>query len=223
MDTNKRIFEELPVPKAVRTMALPTVAGQLIILIYNIADTFFIGRTNDPLMVAGASLILPVFNISLSIAGIAGVGGGALISRLLGEKRPEEARKTYSFSIYFSILAAALFSVCTFIFMDPLLAALGAQGETAVFLRIRVLATPLMFLSFFHVFLFNGFGEGKHALFLGVMRWVVFNIPMLYVLNALIGMNGIVWSQVTADTFTVILSLIVYRIYENKHFKEVYQ
>ena len=105
MDSNKRIFEELPVTKAVRTMAVPTVIGQLIILIYNIADTFFIGRTNDPSMVAGASLILPVFNISLSIAGIAGVGGGALISRLLGEKRPDEARIAYSFSIYFSILS----------------------------------------------------------------------------------------------------------------------
>lgn len=129
MNTNKRVFEELPVNKAVRTMAIPTVVGQLIILIYNIADTFFIGRTNDPATVAGASLILPVFNISLSIAGIAGVGGGALISRLLGEKRPDEARKAYSFSIYVSLLAAALFSAGVFVFMDPLLSALGAEGE----------------------------------------------------------------------------------------------
>ena len=58
----------MSVPAAVRTMAVPTVMAQLIVLIYNMADTFFIGRTNDPLMVAGASLILPVFNISLSLA-----------------------------------------------------------------------------------------------------------------------------------------------------------
>lgn len=70
---NRDLFENMPVAKAVRTMAIPTIIGQLIILIYNMADTFFIGRTNNPYMVAGASLILPVFNICLSIAAILGV------------------------------------------------------------------------------------------------------------------------------------------------------
>ena len=73
---NTDIFENMPVAKAVRTMAVPTVISQLIVLIYNIADTFFIGRTNNPYMVAGASLILPIFNITLSLSGLAGVGGG---------------------------------------------------------------------------------------------------------------------------------------------------
>ena len=86
------------------------------------------------------------------------------------------------------------------------------------FLRARVLATPLMFLSFFHVHLFNGFGQGGRALFLAVMRWLVFNIPMLFLLNALFGMYGIVWSQVTADILTVVLSLWVYRRYERRAF-----
>ena len=60
------------------------------------------------------------------------------------------------------------------------------------FLRIRCLATPL------------------RSLFLGIMRWAVFNIPMLFVLNHFIGMYGIVWSQVTADILTVALSAFVY-------------
>ena len=79
------------------------------------------------------------------------------------------------------------------------------------FLRIRVLATPLMFLSFFTVYLFQAFGKGRVSLFLGVTRWLVFNIPMLFLLNAMFGMFGIVWSQVTADTLTVLLSFYVYR------------
>ena len=80
----------------------------------------------------------------------------------------------------------------------------------AGFLRIRVLATPLMFLSFFTVYLFQAFGMGKISLFLGVMRWLVFNIPMLFILNSIFGMYGIVWSQVTADILTVALSFYVY-------------
>lgn len=67
---NKQLFEQMPVPKAVMTMAVPTIIAQLIILIYNMADTFFIGRTNDPMMVAGASLILPLFNVTIAVASL---------------------------------------------------------------------------------------------------------------------------------------------------------
>ena len=82
------------------------------------------------------------------------------------------------------------------------------------FLRIRSLATILMFLCFFHVYLFNSYGKGRYALFLGVMRWAVFNIPMLFLLNALFGMYGIVWSQFAADALTVLLSLWVHHRYQ---------
>lgn len=92
---SKEIFEELPILKAIRIMAVPTIFSQIIILIYNLADTFFVGRTNNPYMVAGASLVLPVFNICLSLAGLTGVGGGALISRLLGENKEDEAKKGF--------------------------------------------------------------------------------------------------------------------------------
>ena len=81
------------------------------------------------------------------------------------------------------------------------------------FLRIRVLATPLMFLSFFTVYLFQAFGKGQISLFLGVTRWLVFNIPMLFLLNGIFGMYGIVWSQATADILTVALSFFMYHRY----------
>lgn len=54
---NEQIFSEMPVPRAVATMAIPTIIGQLVVLVYNLADTFFIGRTGNPYIVAGASLI----------------------------------------------------------------------------------------------------------------------------------------------------------------------
>ena len=52
----REIFETWPIPKALTELALPMIFGQLIILVYNLADTFFIGRTNNPLMVAGGSV-----------------------------------------------------------------------------------------------------------------------------------------------------------------------
>ena len=84
------------------------------------------------------------------------------------------------------------------------------------FLRVRILATPFMFLSFFTVYLFQAFGEGRASLFLGVMRWLMLNIPMLFFLNALVGMYGIVWSQIIADVINVGISLLVYARYKQR-------
>lgn len=448
---NREIFETMPVSQAVRTMALPTIISQLIVLIYNMADTFYLGRTNNPFMVAGVSLILPVFNICLSLAGLSGVGGGALISRLLGSGESEEASRVSAFSMYLALGTTAVFSIGMLLFMDPMLKLLGASGNTLAyarqysfcvivlgglptvlsnvmanllrsvgesnkagfgiamggilniildplfmfvlfpagyevlgvgvatllsnccacaffiitilrlgdatvlqfrlpdgpprvesirsvftvgvpssvatllfdidyividklmsaygdialaavgivlkverlplnvglgichgmmplvaynyssgnrkrmfsiirfsllsglivgvlsvamyeafagnimqifiadpetvrlgtgFLRIRSLATPLMFMSFFTVFTFQGFGRGERALFLGVMRWAGFNIPMLFILNHFMGMYGIVWAQVTADILTVALSAYVYFSFKKKLVKE---
>ena len=94
-ESRKRIFEELPVPQALKVMVVPTIISQIIVLIYNMADTFYVGRTNDPYMVAGVSLILPVFNILICLAGLAGTGGGTLISRLLGEGKETEGILRY--------------------------------------------------------------------------------------------------------------------------------
>ena len=439
--TQEEMFRSLPIPKALRIMILPAVTSQLIVLIYNMADTFYVGQTGNPYMVAATSLILPVFNISLCLAGLAGIGGGALIARLLGQGRQEEARRISAFSLYLGVLIAALFSVGMAAFMGPVLNLLGAGENTyqyarqyalcvivaggiptvlsnvlanlirsigrskeagfgiilggllnialdplfmfvllpkgyevlgagvatclsnciaclfflvvvarmgsgsvitfnprvglaqrenllsvfavgipsavttflfdldyvfidklmvsyhdlalaaigivlkverfplnvgvgicqgmmplvaynyaagnqkrmddaihlsrtvglvvagisillyelfavqfahlfiadpqtvelaSTFLRIRVLATPLMFLSFFTVYLFQAFGKGRISLFLGVTRWLVLNIPMLFILNRIFGMYGIVWSQVTADFINVILSFYVF-------------
>ena len=105
------IFRDLPVPTALRKMIIPAIASQLIVLIYNMADTFFVGQTNNPYMVAGTSLILPVFNITLCFAGLAGIGGGSLISRLLGQSEKDEARRVSAFSLYIALLIAFVFSV----------------------------------------------------------------------------------------------------------------
>ena len=80
----------------------------------------------------------------------------------------------------------------------------------STFLRIRILATPLMFLSFFTVYLFQGFGIGRVAMVLAILRWAVFNIPMLVLLNALVGMYGILWIPAIGDGITVLLSLAAY-------------
>ncbi len=134
-EKSKVLFEKMPVPKALAAMAVPTVISQLIVLIYNMADTFYIGRTNNPYMVAGAALILPIFNVCIAVANIAGTGGGTLIARLMGADQPRRARRIASFSVWFSVFIGLFFAVMTGIFMSPLLSFLGASDQTFSFAR----------------------------------------------------------------------------------------
>ena len=129
------IFASLPISAALRKMILPAISSQLIVLIYNMADTFFVGQTDNPYMVAGTSLILPVFNITLCLAGLAGVGGGSLISRLLGQGNEVEARRVGVFSLYLGLTISALFAVGIAVFMGPVLTLLGAGENTFQYAR----------------------------------------------------------------------------------------
>ena len=132
---DEAVFRDMPVHKAVITMALPTVVGQLIVLFYNLADTFFIGRTGNPYMVAAASLILPVFNISNAVSDVVGLGGGTLVSRLLGADNRDEAEKVSAFTFSAAGIGAACWSVLVLLCMNPMLKLLGASSETFAFAR----------------------------------------------------------------------------------------
>lgn len=126
----KEIFETKPIPAALAKMAIPTIVSQLITLVYNIADTWFIGQTNNPYMVAASSLVLTIFLMTAALANLFGVGGGNLVVRLLGGKDEEEAKKAASLSLVMAAGASLTFSVLCFLFMDPLLRLLGASDYT---------------------------------------------------------------------------------------------
>src|SRR5699024_6205774 len=94
------IFEKLPVHKAVLKNAIPAMAAMLMVLIYNLADTFFIGQTHDAIQVAAVSLATPVFLFFTSLGTIFGIGGTSVISRALGEGRKDYAKKVCSFCMW---------------------------------------------------------------------------------------------------------------------------
>lgn len=141
---SKEIFEDMPVRQAVRVMAVPAVISQLIVLMYNLADTFFIGKTDNPYMVAGVSLLLPVFNVCLAMGALFGVGGGALLPKLLAVGRRDEAERANMFCIRFTLLIAAVFSVMTALFMKPLLHLLGAGDNTYLYAKQYALLVIVM-------------------------------------------------------------------------------
>ena len=127
--SERELFETVPVPRAVATLAVPTVISQVVTMIYNLADTFFIGQTGDPLMVAAVSLVSPWFNLLTALGNLFGLGGSSLISRMLGVKREGEIRYVSAFSIWAGVVVTACFSLASFLARGPLLTFLGASAD----------------------------------------------------------------------------------------------
>ena len=129
------LFETTPVFRALTVMAVPTIISQLIVLIYNLADTWFIGQTDDPYMVAAAALVSTVFLMITGLSNLFGVGGGNLVVQLLGRRQEDEARRAASLSLVMAAGSALVFSLLCLAFMDPLLYLLGASENTIGYAR----------------------------------------------------------------------------------------
>lgn len=124
------LFRNMPVPKAVMKNALPAMAAMLMVLIYNLADTFFIGQTHDDLQVAAVSLATPVFLIFMAVGTVFGIGGTSVISRAMGQGRQDHAKKVCSFCMWGCVAVGAAMSAFFLLFMDEILGWIGATPDT---------------------------------------------------------------------------------------------
>ena len=129
-NSNKRtwIFEEAPIAQAVFTMAIPTIITQLINIVYNFADAWYVGRTGSAAMMAALSVSLPIFIIIQALANLFGIGGASAISRALGRKEVTRARKIFAFSLYGGLMAAVIYGITVF-FSRPLMIPLIGGSE----------------------------------------------------------------------------------------------
>ena len=138
MDDKKslEIFESSSAGKAVLQNALPAMAAMLMVLIYNLADIFFIGQTHDALLVAAVSLATPVFLLFMAVGTIFGIGGTSVISRAMGEGRKEYAKKVSSFCMWGCVVVGVAMSAVFLLFMDKILMLVGASSDTWEYAKI---------------------------------------------------------------------------------------
>lgn len=130
-DTKKvQIFETAPVSKAVMTLAIPTVLSSLVMVIYNLADTWFVGMLNDAVQTSAVTLASPVLLAFNAVNNLFGVGSSSMMSRGLGRKDYETVYRSSAFGFYFSLISGALFSLLVIIFNTQLLNLLGADSTT---------------------------------------------------------------------------------------------
>ena len=268
METTQKndMFSTMPVKQAVIKNVVPAMLAMLMTLVYNLADTFFIGQTHNAYMVASVSLAAPVFLIFMSIGNIFGIGGTSVISRALGAGKKEYAKKVCSFCMWMSVAAGIVLSALFLLFMDKLLSLIGVQPllgfctgaknwgryhvimkfslfiafvisfimtvlcyifiqpMTGVFLSdknafeygvrfAKILLTTSSFFGVFFVFAnaLQALGAATASLIVNLSRQGLIYIPFLFLLNALLGSDGLMWAQPVADMLSLAMALMLYR------------
>ncbi len=124
------LFETMPIPKAVMQMSVPTVISSLVMVIYNLADTFFVGFLNDPVQNAAVTLAAPALLAFNAVNNLFGVGSSSMMSRALGLKDYETANKSSATGFYCALVSALMFSLVFTVFRSPALTLLGADDVT---------------------------------------------------------------------------------------------
>ncbi len=132
MDNSKKneLFENTKISKAVATLILPTILSSLVMILYNLADTYFVGMLNDPIENAAVTLAAPVLLAFNAVNNLFGVGSSSMMSRALGVKDYDTVKRSSAFGFYCSIICGLIFSLACTVLKGPLLSLLGATEET---------------------------------------------------------------------------------------------
>lgn len=131
MDNSKtELFESMPIPKAVVTLSVPSVISSLVMVIYSLADTFFVGMMNDPVQNAAVTLAAPLLLAFNAVNNLFGIGSSSMMSRALGRKDYDTVYRSSAFGFYASLICSLLFSLLYGVLQSPILVVLGANAGT---------------------------------------------------------------------------------------------
>ena len=185
-------------------MVIPSIMTVLVLIIYNMADIFFIGQTGDPNQVAAISLTMPVFMLFIALGNTFGIGGSSLISRLLGQKDNARASRVSSFCFYGSIVTGFIMIAVFLLGMEGILKIIGANEKTVDFARVYLscvaVGAPFIILppAFGHIV--RSEGAPKQAM-IGMMIGAVINIILdpIMILTLNLGVAGAAWATVIGN------------------------
>lgn len=130
MDKKKELFETMPLNKAIIQLVIPNIVGSLVMIIYNLADTFFVGLLNDPVQTSAVTLISVLLLLFNAINNLFGVGTSSLMSRCLGAKKEDDAKRASATGFYLGVISAICFTIICFVFKTQILHILGADETT---------------------------------------------------------------------------------------------
>ncbi len=213
----QELFEQWPIPKAVFRLALPTTVGMLVMVLYNLVDTYFIGQTDDPLQVAAVSLGMPYFLFLMACGNLFGIGASSSISRYLGAGMADRVRKTSSVAFWLALVLGLVVGASTLFHMDAVVAFIaGDGGETTVFLdgylTWLAMGAPFMVLCLTLGNIVRSDGNAQIAM-IGMIISTVTNILLdpVFIFYFDFGVQGAAMATVVANSLAVAYFVFTFR------------
>lgn len=213
--TNIELLERSPVPQAILKLSIPTVLSNIVSLLYNLTDTYFIGLLDDPVQLGAISLAFPVFMLIQAIGNVFGNGAPSYISRCLGAKRYDEVKRTSAVSVYVSSSATIVIGIAIFAFMDPILHLLGTSeaniGPTRSYLQVIVAFAVVIILQVILSSMLRAVGKVKEAV-IGIIIGTVLNIILdpVFILVFHQGVAGAAIATIIGNFVGVVYYIVVY-------------
>lgn len=208
------LMANMKVSKAVAKMAIPSVISSLVTVIYNMADTFFVGRTGDALQVAAVSLTNPIFILLMAFANMFGMGGSAVASVAHGKKDEKRVKNVTAFVFYGSVIVGLVCMAALLLFMRPILTLFGANAETYEFAKGYTLhisyGAPFIIWSAASSFILRVEGASKEAM-IGNMIGTIANIVLDPIFISTFGMGAA--GAAIATTIGNVLACLYYLWY----------
>ncbi|MCI8719013.1 MAG: MATE family efflux transporter [Lachnospiraceae bacterium] len=201
-DNTTEIFKNAPVPKAVISNIIPSIVSMIMVLVYNLADTFFIGQTKNAYMVAAVSVATPAFLFFMAVGMLFGIGGTSLISRMLGEGNSDKAKNTSSFCFWTGLSIGIFAMILIWIFVTPICRVIGASDDTldyaTQYLRIVAIGIPFLIVGNSFSNIIRAEGHAKTAM----MGMIIGN--MMNIILDPVMILGFGWNVAGAAVATVI-------------------
>ncbi len=203
------LMSSMKISKAVAKMAIPSVISSLVTVVYNMADTFFVGQTGDALQVAAVGLTNPIFILLMAFANMFGMGGSAIASMALGERNEKRVKNTSAFITYGSFIVGIIFMLILYLFMNLILHLFGANTQTYELAKGYTFhiayGAPFIIWSAASSFVVRAEGASKEAM-IGSMIGTIANIVLDPIFISGLGM-GVAGAAIATTIGNILASL----------------
>ncbi|GAB1819036.1 MATE family efflux transporter [Herbidospora sp. RD11066] len=198
--TNRWYLSSAPIVRALVHLCVPMAAAMIVGAVYNLINSGFVGSLHDTALLAAITFGAPVLGLVMAVGGVFGVGGGALISRLLGAAEHEpgkaaEIKYVSSFALWGSVLAGAVFGGAGLLLLDPFVALLGADAAatpaTRAFVGVMLAFVPVLAAAFCLEQLVRAEGAARQVM-IGIIASTIANVvfDVLFILVLHWGVAG---------------------------------
>lgn len=212
--TDRWYLSAAPVLRALVHLCVPMAAAMVVGAVYNVINAGFIGSLHDTALLAAITFGTPLLGLVMAVGGVFGVGGGALVSRLLGaaERDPTQAtgiKHVSSFAVWGSVIVGAVLGGTGLLLLRPLVALLGADGAaapaTSAYVAVMLAFVPVLAAAFCLEQLVRADGAARQGM-IGLIASTVANLlfDVVFILWLHWGVAGAALATGLANLVTVV-------------------